>query len=671
MPLWVDAICINQSNIPERTSQVRMMREIYSKADCVVVWLGEAEATDGMALQFLKEIYAPWVGATEQQRLMPGQGVLTHDVYLYQRVPQASFEALAAFLLRPWFSRIWIVQEFLLARQVTIWCGASTLNEEFPILEAIVLWSKMPNCVHRTNNIPERMAKKDKKAKWVGKMKVLCASTLWQMKWVRGIGVGGILYFMGMTRVFGATDPRDHTFALIGLTSDIDESLVDYSKSYRDIAKELSCMLLHGTREPTLDCVLDLWSFITREEEQEFTDPSWVVDLAWWKDSIYMPMTTAYPSVKTVMERTEEIQFLERDGEESILVRGSVFDVITHVIPFPYIFHGPESDLEFVQNLLAIAKWFQRVGNIIAPTGHLTTQPVGARSYPVYEPTGEFLYDAFWRTLCCNRSTVNALEPSADHDGYVAWLNYWRISLLRHETRNRKWTLLGLATVLCSALTYRFRRNKFSFCAIPLASLLLAYSCNWIWNWFWDVYLHLLQVKYKNFESLHAAWTNGRQFGVTSKGRIGMLPIAARVGDSVGLFAGCRVPYVLRKFEERYRIVGDAVRFQANQVEQGWQVDGNIQDFNQENINIDVGANAASTTAPASPAPMATAAPVDVVECEGICLLVVAVGVVLDVVSAWMRTTRPIQRVAIFLDNSVNADPLQSFSRLSRTRVLR
>ncbi|OAG14674.1 hypothetical protein CC77DRAFT_896702, partial [Alternaria alternata] len=44
IPLWVDAICIDQSNITERTSQVRMMDQIYSEAECVVVWLGEAEA---------------------------------------------------------------------------------------------------------------------------------------------------------------------------------------------------------------------------------------------------------------------------------------------------------------------------------------------------------------------------------------------------------------------------------------------------------------------------------------------------------------------------------------------------------------------------------------------------------------------------------------------------
>lgn len=39
--LWIDAICINQADLEERSAQVRIMPQIYSKADCVNVWLGD------------------------------------------------------------------------------------------------------------------------------------------------------------------------------------------------------------------------------------------------------------------------------------------------------------------------------------------------------------------------------------------------------------------------------------------------------------------------------------------------------------------------------------------------------------------------------------------------------------------------------------------------------
>ncbi|KAF2135365.1 uncharacterized protein K452DRAFT_239048, partial [Aplosporella prunicola CBS 121167] len=40
--IWIDAICINQNDIPERNSQVEMMGQIYSAAKKVLVWLGPA-----------------------------------------------------------------------------------------------------------------------------------------------------------------------------------------------------------------------------------------------------------------------------------------------------------------------------------------------------------------------------------------------------------------------------------------------------------------------------------------------------------------------------------------------------------------------------------------------------------------------------------------------------
>ncbi|KAF2877702.1 heterokaryon incompatibility protein-domain-containing protein, partial [Massariosphaeria phaeospora] len=38
--LWADAICINQGNIPERSSQVKLMKKVYATAKAVLIWLG-------------------------------------------------------------------------------------------------------------------------------------------------------------------------------------------------------------------------------------------------------------------------------------------------------------------------------------------------------------------------------------------------------------------------------------------------------------------------------------------------------------------------------------------------------------------------------------------------------------------------------------------------------
>ena len=48
--LWIDAICVDQNNIPERGHQVVRMAAIYPQASRVVVWLGPER--DDSALAF-------------------------------------------------------------------------------------------------------------------------------------------------------------------------------------------------------------------------------------------------------------------------------------------------------------------------------------------------------------------------------------------------------------------------------------------------------------------------------------------------------------------------------------------------------------------------------------------------------------------------------------------
>ncbi|KAM7182701.1 Heterokaryon incompatibility protein (HET) domain containing protein [Rhypophila sp. PSN 637] len=42
-PVWIDALCINQEDLDERTSQVRLMHMIFNCADAVFAWLGNMD----------------------------------------------------------------------------------------------------------------------------------------------------------------------------------------------------------------------------------------------------------------------------------------------------------------------------------------------------------------------------------------------------------------------------------------------------------------------------------------------------------------------------------------------------------------------------------------------------------------------------------------------------
>jgi hypothetical protein len=56
--IWVDALCINQDDKEETSRQVQIMREIYSKAQSVLVWLGDENYRDRDAFVWIRSLDA-------------------------------------------------------------------------------------------------------------------------------------------------------------------------------------------------------------------------------------------------------------------------------------------------------------------------------------------------------------------------------------------------------------------------------------------------------------------------------------------------------------------------------------------------------------------------------------------------------------------------------------
>jgi hypothetical protein len=86
--IWVDSICINQSDIEEKTHQVRQMRQIYLGAKKVLVWLGE-EWDANVALDHLNRLEKD-----------------PSNVECLYKTPQETWDACdALFYRRSWWSR--------------------------------------------------------------------------------------------------------------------------------------------------------------------------------------------------------------------------------------------------------------------------------------------------------------------------------------------------------------------------------------------------------------------------------------------------------------------------------------------------------------------------------------------------------------------------------------
>lgn len=104
--LWIDAICIDQTRVRERNHQVNVMGDIYLKAECVIVWLGECSHDDRD-------------GLCDVPRLLTQKGA-------NKRVAMAALECVSL----PYWTRAWVMQEYYLARRKDTWYEEFRLSHE-------------------------------------------------------------------------------------------------------------------------------------------------------------------------------------------------------------------------------------------------------------------------------------------------------------------------------------------------------------------------------------------------------------------------------------------------------------------------------------------------------------------------------------------------------------
>jgi hypothetical protein len=120
--LWIDAICIDQSNITERNHQVWMMGHIYSRAKEVVIWLGLDPCYNRISgLPIVRVLAACVLRWPSMLRVIAGiLQMLFRDRIARHRI-------LTLFNAR-YFTRRWVFAEMLLARKKRVFIGSTSLS---------------------------------------------------------------------------------------------------------------------------------------------------------------------------------------------------------------------------------------------------------------------------------------------------------------------------------------------------------------------------------------------------------------------------------------------------------------------------------------------------------------------------------------------------------------
>lgn len=125
--LWVDAICIDQSNETEKLTQLPMMGDIYRAAKCVCVYLGEADEESDFLLRVLEDhqdLQSP-LGTKIQET---ANWATTLD-YLSANEDRI-LRGLVCMMHRPWFERLWIYQ---VSKHNYHLCAALMARQEFHV----------------------------------------------------------------------------------------------------------------------------------------------------------------------------------------------------------------------------------------------------------------------------------------------------------------------------------------------------------------------------------------------------------------------------------------------------------------------------------------------------------------------------------------------------------
>ena len=128
--LWIDALCIDQADNNEKSKQVQKMASIYRNAAVVIAWLGRETPLTKEAIDYCLLLdRAGGIGAISTSEWPDRIIDDNHDTLRHAPMP-----AILELARRPWFSRVWVLQEFVVNRHCAFLSGSKYIDKRVIIL---------------------------------------------------------------------------------------------------------------------------------------------------------------------------------------------------------------------------------------------------------------------------------------------------------------------------------------------------------------------------------------------------------------------------------------------------------------------------------------------------------------------------------------------------------
>ncbi|KAF2852158.1 HET-domain-containing protein [Plenodomus tracheiphilus IPT5] len=495
--VWADAVCINQRDLDERASQVKQMDKVYINARRVITWLGrdpDGIAGDCFQLivetntifddEYLRSNAPPW----DQPRLTEPYKISTDG---------AQWAKVSTLLQKPWFERVWVVQEVGLAKECTLHWGAHKID-----VAHIFEFAHWHGWKASFASIPGILALRLRTGRLFQMYVDVHARYANVTSWRDTLP---LIKFQGSRKRKGsfpdvlmvgnqlkATDARDHIYAFLGNPYARDKDGqpivgVDYKKPVDGVFLEVTCaMLQHSSSAPW---VLSCLEHNDVQQLRERTAPSWVPQ---WGQPETLP-TLASPNYwycaggpsDTFTASIRDTKFLE--------VQGCVFDEVA---------------------------WLSKV--ILAWNARVDTQLWDNETRSANMP----LIDTLWQDL--------GKVLTVSEDAFTTTLSKERPAN-RPKIVNTQQNLEEYNTY-CSHV-----RAACSSAPSQESSASFDGSCS-PHDFEWSL-----------------LYCHGRRLMVTKNGRLGISPgLAAEVGDVCCVLPGASVPFVLKPSGQGvYKLVGD------------------------------------------------------------------------------------------------------------------
>ena len=477
LPIWADAICINQRDLLERSQQVRMMGEIYSTATNVIIWLGDATEYVDYAFDLMNS-------TTFRERL---KSLAVSDRRPVDEEIMVEVIFKQDLCKRKWWQRLWVRQEFVLATKEPLFCCGSK----------IISWSHLLSCFLK---FPRSWDYPDCEDQWEDCRKKVISSlkendpkvgihpiALHRIR--ESFRKKGALPFCDLFQYLlqnsAATDPRDFIYGLLGLLDqhDRDQIKLDYGLKPMEIYQQVGYLLWTQHTKRTLAELLPMLRF--HGVDNGF--PSWVPDIAsqpirGWKDHRAIQARKPWRKA-TSLKLTQDV----------LVLRGISFDVVDNVIETPNDFTDIEEIAPFLRDV---------EGHILRAT---------ERSIPPHHPLRPF-YCLKHEETVVQTFTKSAIDTSELFPG-IEDEKVWAILMGRETLSPEMVVLIGDGT----------HNHLFARLSTMLRGKLL-----------------------------------GRKVFTSKAGFAGIGVPQVEVGDIITFIFGCTAPLILRRYSERYRIVGSA-----------------------------------------------------------------------------------------------------------------